>query len=55
MNEELVCISCKKKITNGSGVVTFHCPGCKEKIVRCGHCRAIAAKYASSCGFIGPN
>ncbi len=55
MASELMCITCKKKLTNSEGSVTFNCPACKEKIVRCGHCRSIAARYVSECGFTGPN
>ena len=55
MTEELTYTSCKKKVTNSEGVVSFQCPECKEKIIRCGHCRSIAVKYTCKCGFIGPN
>ncbi|HIH39919.1 TPA: RNA-binding protein [Candidatus Woesearchaeota archaeon] len=54
MKDELTCISCRKKITNTDGAVSFNCPKCKEKIIRCGHCRSIAAKYICKCGFSGP-
>ena len=51
------CISCKKEVSNDSGAVEFKCPGCgKFNIIRCTHCREIAAKYkCPSCGFEGPN
>ncbi|MCK4521598.1 MAG: RNA-binding protein [Nanoarchaeota archaeon] len=57
MTEELVCISCKKKITNMAGTVRFMCPGClKYKIIRCKNCREKAVKYkCPSCNFVGPN
>ncbi|MBN2421366.1 RNA-binding protein [Candidatus Woesearchaeota archaeon] len=55
MDNEQLCISCKKNITNMAGVVVFNCPSCKEKIIRCGNCRAIGAKYSCKCGFTGPN
>ena len=52
-----ICVSCKKKITNDAGTAKFPCPACaKETIVRCKHCREIAAKYTCpECGFSGPN
>ncbi|MBW3015110.1 DUF1610 domain-containing protein [Candidatus Woesearchaeota archaeon] len=54
---DLYCTSCKKKITNESGSVTFKCPKCgKSNIVRCKHCRQIVAPYTCpECGFRGPN
>ncbi len=54
---ELICISCKRKITNIEGSVKFPCPNCgKAEIIRCGECRKIAAKYTCpECGFTGPN
>ncbi len=44
-------------MTNQGGTVEFDCPNCgKYKIVRCGHCREIAAKYTCpNCNFTGPN
>ncbi|RLE43102.1 RNA-binding protein [Candidatus Woesearchaeota archaeon] len=50
------CISCKKSIENDSGAVEFPCPNCGEAtIVRCSHCRRIAARYqCPRCGFVGP-
>lgn len=53
---ELTCSSCKKRISAESAA-RFPCPACgKEEIVRCAHCREIAAKYkCHSCGFEGPN
>jgi len=55
--EEKKCISCKKKIENLEGSVTFNCPNCGQyEIVRCGRCRKAALKYkCPSCGFEGPN
>ncbi|MBW2994946.1 DUF1610 domain-containing protein [Candidatus Woesearchaeota archaeon] len=52
-----VCISCKKTITNTQGSVKFICPSCgKSEIVRCRHCREIAAKYeCPNCKYTGPN
>ncbi len=52
----LICNSCKKEISNEGGV-TFTCPNCgKTEIVRCMHCKELAAKYVcSSCLFEGPN
>ena len=52
-----VCVSCKKRITNDLGAVTFKCPACgKATIVRCSGCRKNAAKYVChECGFSGPN
>jgi len=56
MEEKLICISCKKRITNNPGVVKFKCPECgKTDIVRCKSCRQNAAKYKCECGFQGPN
>jgi len=51
------CVSCKKDLINDNGTVRFQCPGCgKVEILRCRHCREIAAKYVcSNCGFSGPN
>jgi len=51
---EQVCNSCKGKTVNATGTVMFNCPVCKEKIIRCGHCRSIAAAYTCTCGFRGP-
>jgi hypothetical protein len=55
--KKLVCISCRKDITNTSGSVVFKCPSCgKYDVVRCAHCRKIAAKYkCPECNFEGPN
>ena len=57
VTEKLVCTSCKAIITNLGGSTKFQCPNCgKSTIVRCKHCRDIAAKYkCASCGFEGPN
>ncbi|MBU0628090.1 MAG: RNA-binding protein [Nanoarchaeota archaeon] len=56
-NQRLVCGSCKSITTNIEGSTVFKCPNCgKTDIVRCKHCRSIAAKYkCASCGFEGPN
>jgi|TARA_Y100000310_G_scaffold309729_1_gene354157 hypothetical protein len=55
--EKLLCSSCKKNIANSKGTTRFNCPNCgKTKIVRCMHCRQIAAKYnCPECEFEGPN
>ncbi|MBI2557819.1 RNA-binding protein [Candidatus Woesearchaeota archaeon] len=52
-----VCSACKKRITNTIGSTRFMCPRCgKVEIIRCHHCRQIAAKYkCSSCNFEGPD
>ncbi|HLG24702.1 MAG TPA: zinc finger domain-containing protein [Candidatus Nanoarchaeia archaeon] len=57
MTKQSLCISCSKRITNTIGSTKFMCPKCaKNEIVRCDHCRQIAAKYScTSCGFEGPN
>jgi len=57
MENKKTCISCKRDITNDAGTTMFACPKCgKYEIVRCGHCRGIAAKYTCpECGFSGPN
>ncbi|MBS3104758.1 RNA-binding protein [Candidatus Woesearchaeota archaeon] len=55
--KQALCTSCKKRITNTIGSTRFKCPKCGQvELVRCNHCRKIAAKYkCSSCGFEGPN
>ncbi|MBI2654534.1 DUF1610 domain-containing protein [Candidatus Woesearchaeota archaeon] len=55
--KQALCTSCKKRITNTIGSTRFNCPKCgKVEIVRCHHCREIAAKYrCSNCNFEGPN
>jgi Zn-ribbon RNA-binding protein len=57
MSDKLSCITCKRRITNVSGTAKFLCPQCgKYEIIRCKHCRQIAAPYeCSDCKFIGPN
>jgi Zn-ribbon RNA-binding protein len=57
MKQEIVCTSCKKRVTNKGGTTLFPCPACaKTEIVRCEDCRKIAAKYTcTECGFTGPN
>ena len=54
---KLACASCGKSITNDPGNAQFKCPQCgKQEIVRCLHCRKIAAKYkCPECDFVGPN
>ncbi|MEK6841222.1 MAG: zinc finger domain-containing protein [Nanoarchaeota archaeon] len=56
MDKKLVCISCKKEISE-SGSVSFKCPNClKYDITRCRHCRELASRYVCpSCNFSGPN
>ncbi|NQU78717.1 RNA-binding protein [Candidatus Woesearchaeota archaeon] len=55
--EDIVCISCRKKVINLDGTAKFMCPSCgKAEIIRCGHCREIVTKYkCPQCGFEGPN
>ena len=55
MEKELKCSSCKKRASTGT--TTFKCPSCgKSDIIRCKHCREIAAKYTCpDCKFTGPN
>ena len=57
MSENIVCSSCKKSVTNDRGNVKFNCPSCgKHEMIRCVHCREIAAKYSCpGCDFEGPN
>ncbi|MDP7115809.1 MAG: zinc finger domain-containing protein [Candidatus Woesearchaeota archaeon] len=57
MENQLRCMSCRQNITNQSGNVKFKCPKCsKFEIIRCKHCREIAAAYkCPECGFTGPN
>ncbi len=57
MKNKIKCVSCKIDIINSTGAVKFICPSCgKEEIVRCTHCREIAARYkCPKCGFSGPN
>ncbi|PIN81844.1 RNA-binding protein [Candidatus Woesearchaeota archaeon CG10_big_fil_rev_8_21_14_0_10_30_7] len=52
-----LCNSCKEKITNDVGTVSFQCPQCgKTSITRCSHCRKTAVKYTChECEFRGPN
>ena len=56
-NEKLVCSSCNKNVANSKGTTVFKCPNCnKTEIVRCAHCRKIAAMYTcKDCTFEGPN
>ena len=56
-NKEEKCTSCGADVTNDVGNVKFKCPKCGEKeIIRCSHCRKIAARYnCGKCGFTGPN
>jgi len=55
--QKQTCSSCKAILTNQSGSTKFQCPSCgKTTIIRCKHCREIAAKYTcSECQFSGPN
>ncbi|HLD00768.1 MAG TPA: zinc finger domain-containing protein [Candidatus Nanoarchaeia archaeon] len=55
--EGKICNSCKKKIVNDPGSVTFKCPKCGQyDIVRCKTCRVKAIKYkCPGCNLIGPN
>ncbi|MEK6983848.1 MAG: zinc finger domain-containing protein [Nanoarchaeota archaeon] len=55
--KQALCSSCKKRISNTIGSTRFMCPRCtKIEIIRCNHCRRIAAKYkCSECEFEGPN
>ena len=55
--KELICNSCKTKISNVKGSVIFKCPSCLDNnIIRCLHCRQISAKYeCSNCKYSGPN
>ncbi|MBI4140911.1 RNA-binding protein [Candidatus Woesearchaeota archaeon] len=57
MEAKIVCNSCKNVLANQSGTAKFLCPQCgKVEIVRCAHCRKIAAKYVcAECNFEGPN
>ena len=57
VKRELKCSSCKVSVGNMPGAVRFMCPNCgKKEIIRCQHCRKIAAKYkCPGCGFEGPN
>jgi predicted RNA-binding Zn-ribbon protein involved in translation (DUF1610 family) len=57
MTQKKNCISCKRDITNDAGTISFLCPKCgKYSIIRCRHCREIAAKYTCpECKFSGPN
>ncbi len=57
MAKEMYCSSCSMKISNLGGSVRFKCPSCGNfEIVRCPHCRKIAAKYVcANCSFSGPN
>ena len=57
MEQEKKCSSCKIKVANDKGGVSFKCPGCNEyEIVRCSGCRSNAIKYkCPNCGFEGPN
>jgi Zn-ribbon RNA-binding protein len=52
-----MCGSCKKKVVNEKGSVTFLCPKCSNfEVVRCDNCRRNAIKYTCpQCEFVGPN
>ncbi|MEM4605978.1 MAG: zinc finger domain-containing protein [Candidatus Pacearchaeota archaeon] len=46
------CNSCNYE---GTEIVIFDCPSCKEKIVRCLKCRRLSIDYkCEKCGFKGP-
>ncbi|MBI4145146.1 RNA-binding protein [Candidatus Woesearchaeota archaeon] len=51
------CSSCKTPVANMKGAAVFKCPSCgKTDLVRCRHCREIAAAFSChECGFSGPN
>ena len=55
--KDLICLSCKKRVTNTVGTTSFICPKCgKDRIVRCKNCRQLGARYkCNECGFEGPN
>ncbi|MBN2423318.1 DUF1610 domain-containing protein [Candidatus Woesearchaeota archaeon] len=57
MEKQLVCSSCKQRITNAKGTAVFMCPNCgKQQIIRCIDCRKTVVKYkCPECGFEGPN
>jgi len=48
------CNSCNKEVREN--YIEFSCPRCgKEKIVRCGKCKAMSKEYTcTNCSFIGP-
>ncbi|MBS3175433.1 DUF1610 domain-containing protein [Candidatus Woesearchaeota archaeon] len=56
MEKHINCSSCNMSITNLVGSVRFKCPKCgKQELVRCAHCRKIAAQYACpECEYVGP-
>ncbi len=55
-DKDIICTSCKTKVSNMVGTVIFKCPKCsKVDIVRCERCRRVGIKYRCSCGFEGPN
>jgi len=46
------CISCDKKSLDS---VKFHCPKCKNEIMRCNKCRSLSIDYVCpKCGYRGP-
>ncbi|HIH09333.1 MAG TPA: RNA-binding protein [Candidatus Diapherotrites archaeon] len=48
-----VCITTNKIVTND--FVEFHCPGCKQRIIRSLEARAKSLPYkCPDCGFSGP-
>jgi hypothetical protein len=57
VEQQSKCGSCKANLANLEGSAKFQCPNCsKTTIIRCKHCRKIAAKYkCDECGFEGPN
>jgi Zn-ribbon RNA-binding protein len=57
MEKQLICSSCKVRITNQHGTARFPCPKCgNTETIRCKSCREKAVKYkCPECGFSGPN
>ncbi|MBT7903285.1 RNA-binding protein [Candidatus Woesearchaeota archaeon] len=56
-DQDVYCISCKKKVSNLAGTARFPCPNCGDsEITRCPNCRKLVAKYTCpKCKFDGPN
>jgi Zn-ribbon RNA-binding protein len=55
--EGKICSSCKRRVVNDKGSVSFKCPKCNQfEIVRCTNCRSNATQYTcANCEFVGPN
>lgn len=52
---EIICTSCKIKITNDTKSTKFKCPECGNLIVRCNKCRILAIEWkCPNCGYTGP-